>query len=167
MDWFYLLLRSRGQGPDLVSSLQESPFPIPARSQQRIHEKWNWARNIDSCSLAKWWHKSMFFILRSCLTECRKRSFKSMRKEVLRIEILPEVLTLCAVLIHVPSDLAGANGVSSWILRKSSNYNQCTPESLMAKVSHTWGNVMNKTHELQVLTFYWCWKPSLCALVLN
>lgn len=36
-----------------------------------------------------------------------------MRKEVLRIEILPEVLTLCAVLIHVPSDLAGANGVSS------------------------------------------------------
>lgn len=37
-----------------------------------------------------------------------------MRKEVLRIEILPEVLTLCAVLlIHVPSGLAGADGVSS------------------------------------------------------
>lgn len=35
-----------------------------------------------------------------------------MREEVLRMEILLGVFTLCAVLlIHVPSDLVGANGV--------------------------------------------------------
>ena len=37
-----------------------------------------------------------------------------MRKEVLRIENLLEVFTLCTVLlIQVPSDLVGDNGVSS------------------------------------------------------